>query len=184
MKQKHTFISAGLITVALLALVACGGLAQPVDVAMPAGNAVVLTQPDVPAANNVVAQSALAGTLEGIYNQVSPSVVHIQVVEQASSNTLNSPTFPAIPGFPNFPDLPQSNTPVQGEGSGFVWDKAGHIVTNNHVIENADQITVVFADGSMADGTLVGADRDSDLAILKVDVPDNRLQPVHGATSW
>jgi serine protease Do len=183
MKQKHTFISAGLITVALLGLVACGGIKQPVDVAMPAGNTVVLTQPDLPAANNTVAQAALQGTLEEIYKQVSPSVVHIQVVQASGDNNMNFPVLPEIPGFPNFPDLPQSNTPVRGEGSGFVWDKEGHVVTNNHVIENADQITVVFADGRMADGTLVGADRDSDLAILKVDVPEDRLQPVRLADS-
>jgi len=69
--------------------------------------------------------------------------------------------------------------PAFGEGSGFVWDKKGHIVTNNHVIDGAESITVVFSDDTDAEATLVGADPDSDLAVLKVDVPAGQLLPVH-----
>ncbi len=56
-----------------------------------------------------------------------------------------------------------------GSGSGFVYDTEGHIVTNNHVVANSSQYEVVFSDGTRQAGTLVGADADSDLAVLKVD---------------
>jgi S1-C subfamily serine protease len=54
-------------------------------------------------------------------------------------------------------------------GSGFVWDKDGHIVTNNHVVDGATDITVIFADGHRETAKVVGQDRDADLAVLKVD---------------
>ena len=64
-----------------------------------------------------------------------------------------------------------------------MWDKTGHIVTNNHVVEGADKIEVTFADGATVPATLVGANRDSDLAVVKVDVPASELHPVRGQTS-
>jgi 2-alkenal reductase len=56
-----------------------------------------------------------------------------------------------------------------GQGSGFVFDQAGHIVTNNHVIEGARQVEVTFADGRSAPATIIGTDPASDLAVLQVD---------------
>jgi serine protease Do len=66
----------------------------------------------------------------------------------------------------------------RGSGSGFVWDEAGHIVTNNHVVEGTDKIEVTFADGTIVPATLVGANRDSDLAVIKVNVPAEELHLV------
>jgi 2-alkenal reductase len=65
-----------------------------------------------------------------------------------------------------------------GTGSGFVLDTNGHIVTNNHVVEGAEQILVRFADDTMVEGELVGADVDSDLAVIRVDVPADLLREV------
>ena len=65
-----------------------------------------------------------------------------------------------------------------GTGSGFVLDTNGHIVTNNHVIEGADQILVRFADETVVEAELVGADVDSDLAVIRVDVPADLLREV------
>jgi serine protease Do len=70
-----------------------------------------------------------------------------------------------------------------GAGSGFVWDKQGHIITNNHVVANADKISVVFADGNSVLAQVVGTDPDSDLAVLKIDMPSDRLSPVKLADS-
>jgi S1-C subfamily serine protease len=64
------------------------------------------------------------------------------------------------------PMMPRLN---QALGSGFVWDEDGHIVTNNHVVANAKEIEVTFADGVTVPAELVGADPDSDLAVIKVD---------------
>ncbi|MEM3048732.1 MAG: trypsin-like peptidase domain-containing protein, partial [Candidatus Bathyarchaeia archaeon] len=63
-------------------------------------------------------------------------------------------------------------------GSGFVYNKEGHIITNNHVVDKADVIEVTFLDGSTFRATLIGADPYSDLAILKVDIAPDRLKPV------
>ncbi len=66
----------------------------------------------------------------------------------------------------------------QGQGSGFVYDAKGDIVTNFHVVEGATTIEVRFSSGFMAYGTVVGTDTDSDLAIVKVDAPAEELHPL------
>lgn len=66
----------------------------------------------------------------------------------------------------------------QGQGSGFVYDSLGHVITNFHVIEGAQIIEVRFTSGFMAYGTVVGTDTDSDLAIIKVDAPAGELHPL------
>jgi putative serine protease PepD len=67
---------------------------------------------------------------------------------------------------------------TQGEGSGFVLDDNGSIVTNAHVVDGASSITVTFTDGQKAAATLVGLDASTDVAILDVDVPASRLTPL------
>jgi S1-C subfamily serine protease len=59
-------------------------------------------------------------------------------------------------------------TPQQGQGSGFIIDKRGYILTNNHVVENASKITVTLSNGKKLAATLVGRDPESDLAVIKV----------------
>jgi 2-alkenal reductase len=100
--------------------------------------------------------SGLETTLETIYSQVSPSVVLIN------------------------DDMPATATSEAGAalGSGFVWDTKGDIVTNNHVIDGATNITVTFSDGTEVNASLVAADPDSDLAVIKVNPSGLSLQPV------
>lgn len=64
------------------------------------------------------------------------------------------------------------------QGSGFVIDDAGHIVTNYHVIENLTDLEVAFASGYKAHGEVIGTDIDSDLAIVKVDAPAEEIHPL------
>jgi len=71
----------------------------------------------------------------------------------------------------------------RGSGSGFVWDNDGHIVTNYHVIENADKATVTLADGQTHDADLVGYAPEKDLAILKIDIATDKLSPIPIGTS-
>jgi S1-C subfamily serine protease len=66
----------------------------------------------------------------------------------------------------------------QGQGSGFVYDGAGHVITNYHVIEGATLIEIHFTSGYMAYGTVIGTDLDSDLAVIKVDAPAEELHPL------
>jgi len=66
----------------------------------------------------------------------------------------------------------------RGSGSGFVWDKTGHIITNYHVIQGADKATVTFADQTTYPATLVGAAPEKDLAVLRIDPENMTLQPI------
>lgn len=70
-----------------------------------------------------------------------------------------------------------------GQGSGFVFDENGHIVTNNHVVQGANQINVLFDDGAALPARLVGRDPGSDLAVLKIDSAERSLIPIPLADS-
>lgn len=94
-----------------------------------------------------------------IYEHVSPSVVAIGV----SGNRT---------------DQFNQTQPFAGQGSGFVIDKAGHIVTNYHVVEGADNIAVEFFSGILTKGKVIGTDPDSDLAVIQVDLPAEDLFPI------
>ncbi len=177
-----TVMTMTLVLVFAIVLTACGAptLAQQAADVLDAPAATAT--PQIPISGSGVA--ALEGTLEGIYERVNPSVVNIQVVQKSKQSF----TMPEMPGLPNMPDFgfeipDQGEVYQRGEGSGFVWDKEGHIVTNNHVVDGADKISVTFYDGETVVGQVVGADADSDLAVVKVDVPAERLQPVQMADS-
>ena len=71
----------------------------------------------------------------------------------------------------------------QAQGTGFVYDTQGHIVTNQHVIDGATSVTVTFSDGSKAKATVVGSDASTDVAVLKVSVAASKLHPVSFADS-
>ncbi len=64
------------------------------------------------------------------------------------------------------------------QGSGFVYDSEGHIITNYHVVEGADQLEVAFSSGLKVRGKVIGTDLDSDLAVIKVDAPASELHPL------
>ena len=109
--------------------------------------------------------------------RLSPAVVNIataQTIEQPERNG------PRVPEGSPFEDLfrdffengqPRAPQTVQSLGSGFIISPEGYIVTNNHVIEEADEITVNFTDGSSLVATLVGTDPKTDIALLKVEPP-------------
>jgi len=63
-------------------------------------------------------------------------------------------------------------------GSGFMYDTDGHIITNNHVVEGANKVTVTFLDGAAYKANIVGTDPYSDLAVIKVDVPKEKQNPL------
>ena len=176
MKEKYLWIVA-LLLVSLMALSACSmpqfsnAVAAQSATSTPTEEPVVAQAPDAAGA-----VAALEGTLEQIYTKVNPSVVNIEVVETASASSSSI----QIPGFPSTPTQPQVQ---QALASGFVWDTQGHIVTNNHVVEGADKISVSFYDGTTVQAEVVGTDPDSDLAVIKVDVPADQLHPVQVADS-
>ena len=101
-----------------------------------------------------------------IYDQDSPGVVDITVTESSSSGTLS----PFGPG--------NGSQQAQAEGTGFVYDRQGDIVTAAHVVSGASKITVRFKDGTTASAKLVGTDPSTDTAVIKVSVPSSRLTPL------
>jgi len=88
--------------------------------------------------------------LISLYENVSPGVVSIRVLTDLGG----------------------------GQGSGFVIDHEGHIVTNFHVVQGATEIEVAFTSGLIVRGVVIGTDDDSDLAIIKVEVPADSLHPI------
>jgi serine protease Do len=123
---------------------------------------------------------ALQSTLQQIYDDVNPSVVNIQVVQ---GQGFPIPGLPENPESPFEPSIPDGFPSLQGVGSGFIWDSQGHIVTNNHVVDGAQSISVTFYDDTTVSAELVGTDPHSDLAVIKADVPAASLQPVEMADS-
>ncbi len=101
--------------------------------------------------------------------RVNPAVVNID----ASANTSGrGGQRPLRPGSDDPGDAPRDlDTPRPGSGSGFFIDRAGFILTNNHVIEAAQRITVTLADGRSFRAEVVGADAATDIALLRVDGP-------------
>jgi S1-C subfamily serine protease len=71
----------------------------------------------------------------------------------------------------------------QGSGTGFIWNRQGHIVTNFHVVYGANSITVMLADRTEHKATLIGADPDHDVAVLQIRAPEESLSPLTIGTS-
>jgi 2-alkenal reductase len=174
MSKKILIASSILVIAALLA-----GCASPAALATPTTGAAT-SQPVTVVKNVTTAE--LQTAYEQIYQQVNPSVVDIRVVQKASAAQNSQYTVPSVPGFPQF-SAPQDNTPTQVEGAGFVYDMNGDIITNNHVVTDAQRIIVTFNDGTEANATLVGTDPGSDLAVIKVSVDASLLKPVTLADS-
>jgi S1-C subfamily serine protease len=118
--------------------------------------------------------SAEERLVASVYERVAPSVVHIRVVQHVSGG--EAPQI-EIPGWPDHPELPDDFY-RRGEGSGFIWDRDGDIVTNYHVVQDAEEVEVTFLDGVTLPAEVVGTDPDSDLAVLKVERPGDQLNPV------
>ncbi len=155
------------IAICTVLALAAGTLATPMqaqnraagDPAQHASSTPVATTPSVP-------------SLAPMIRRVSPAVVNIAtrgtIRERAPRNPLLEDPF-----FRRFFDVPpdggQRERPFQSAGSGVIIDaRAGHIITNAHVVENASEITVTLQDGRDLKAEIVGADAPSDIAVLKV----------------
>ena len=103
--------------------------------------------------------------MSDIYDRTVRSIVGLRVIASVNMGD-------GIPG-----RLPNDFL-SRASGSGFVWDDQGHILTNRHVVNGADRIVVVLSDGSQTDAEIVGADPDSDLAIIRIIDDEVRPPPV------
>jgi S1-C subfamily serine protease len=158
--MKHSlkplvFISAGLIFLLSCQIVTGIPLrtATPTSAALPTPMTESLTMP-TPSQNTPPPTPDLVGmedSLVALYEKVNPGVVTIRVLTSESTG---------------------------GLGSGFVIDTDGHIVTNYHVVEGESDLEVDFPSGYKTRGDVVGIDLDSDLAVIKVEAPQDELHPL------
>ena len=165
MKKRSVFLS---VPVVLVLIASASALLHPLpsNVAAQTGTGTATATPTASVTQTASGSLLTDGTVieqvqsiyRGIYDTVNPSVVNIQVL-----GTYNYGFYVGA---------------VSSQGSGFVWDTQGHIVTNNHVVENAYNITVTFSDGTTTTAEVVGTDVQSDLAVIKVDPTGLTLHPV------
>nr|AUN35549.1 HtrA protease/chaperone protein [uncultured bacterium] len=129
------------------------------------------------AANPAATTLPLNGFTE-IVKKAGPAVVNISV----NATRKASAEMPQIPeefreffrGFggknmPNFPNMPRGDTPMRGLGSGFIVSNDGYILTNAHVVDGADTVTVRLTDRREFRAKVVGSDKQTDIAVLKID---------------
>jgi S1-C subfamily serine protease len=109
-------------------------------------------------------------SINQIYNRAAPGVVQVSTTSVVNVNPTDPFGFP-IPGF-------QQQETQKALGSGFVWDKAGHIVTNFHVVQGAKSIQVSFSNHDSMNAHVVGVDPSTDVAVLKVDAKARALTPL------
>ena len=105
----------------------------------------------VKGSSSVISPTGGASDVSGVARKVTPSVVNINVKSTTSANPF------------------MLETPQEGTGSGVIYSSGGYIITNNHVIEGAQDITVTLASGEELKGMKVGADPENDIAVVKID---------------
>ena len=123
------------------------------------GETNVVQASKAPTAEPVAFQKARGHTINEIYRAAAPGVVHITATGQTT-------------------DAFGGTQVQQAVGSGFVIDKAGHIVTNYHVVEGAASVEVSFSNNESMKAKVVGKDPATDIAVLKVDTPSRALRPL------
>lgn len=162
MERRRTLFS-GLVILTLVVGVGIGSIvSERVTATGQVGQTPVqLTIPDPVQLSNVFREVAA---------EVGPAVVHINTTATVTGGGLGD-LFGGLPldDFLFGPDAAPEAVPRQGLGSGFIVDPSGYIVTNNHVIDGADEINVVLADDSEFEGSVVGTDYETDIAVIKID---------------
>ena len=155
---------------AVIALVASAVLGGAVAVGAVAalggldGGTTVVTETPSAASPGLAPRSGAAMTVHEIYERAASGVVRVN----ATSNSTSSSGTPS----------PFGAQGVSALGSGFVIDKTGHIVTNYHVVEGADEVTVSFSNRDTVKAEVVGTDPSSDLAVLRVQTAASALTPL------
>jgi S1-C subfamily serine protease len=122
-------------------------------------------QPQASAASVTAPTHGLS--IRDIYTRSAPGVVQV-----------TSTSFVNVPSDPFFGNLFPTQQQQQSLGSGFVIDKAGHIVTNYHVVSGAKRVSVSFSNGASTKASVVGTDPSSDLAVLKIDASARAFTPL------
>ena len=161
-----------LLPVAVAAVIGVAAGAGAYAVSNRGSTTTTTTRVVVPAQPASSTSTSTVDSLSQLYKQDAPGVVDITVTSTTTSGSSGANPF-------GFPGNPQQKQKQQAEGTGFVIDKKGDIMTAQHVVNGAQSITVHFQDGSSAKATLVGKpDRTTDTAVIHVDVPASKLHPL------
>ncbi|MDM3869827.1 Do family serine endopeptidase [Porticoccus sp. W117] len=119
-----------------------------------------------------VSASAELPDFTQLIEESSPAVVKIEVEGKAASSSQQEQMEEMLRRFFGQRGAPRQQQPRRSSGSGFVVSDDGYILTNNHVVENGDTITVRFSDREEFTAEIIGTDRETDLALLKIDAKD------------
>ena len=173
MSRRFTFVSVSLTAVVAFlvgAIFAGGGVGQPSvsgQVVRTPGIGPLPRPIDVPSAIPIL-------NFADVVDRINPAVVNIDATTRGRDpRSRRNRLLPEVPGPLDGPNDSgprfELDSPRRGEGSGFIIDADGQILTNNHVIERAERITVKLSDGRTVRARVIGTDPDTDIALIKVD---------------
>ncbi len=159
-KNSRTALATAMTSAALLGAASVAGLSLVLDDGAPAA------APQVTVTNAAAATSSSSSTVGEIYKRSADAVVKITVTSAGQASPMGG-----------------SGGTQQAQGSGFVYDTDGHVITNQHVVDGAESVSVKFANGKTYPATVVGTDPSTDLAVIDVDAPASALKPLELADS-
>jgi len=180
MSKRFTVITLALSTAVafLVGLILAGGVPP---------TPVVSTAPPTPAPSRAKPRPAAFGSGAAVVNfadvaeRINAAVVNIDAASKGQSGREAQRYWQRAPDDPVEGPAPRDpDTPRQGSGSGFIVDRDGYILTNNHVIEGAERITVTLADGRVFRGEVVGADPAIDVALVRIPSGQNLPEALLG----
>jgi serine protease Do len=148
------------------------------------GSPVAAAKPALPGISSL---EDLSESFASIAEHVKPSVVYIKSGHKPERQTRNAPRFEVPPEFEpffrNFPPMMQEPQFQESSGSGFIVSRDGYILTNNHVVDGSDQVTVRLLDRREFKAKVVGTDPSTDLAVLKIDAKNLVPAPLGSSAS-
>jgi len=159
MFRTRTLMAVAVLAALAAGLIGAGAASVLIDNSSTISTTTVVRETAVGAAANA---STAPLSVANVYKRAAPGVVEITVTTGSSSPFGGS---------------------SQAQGSGFVYDSDGHIVTNDHVVDGATSVSVRLANGARYPATVVGTDPSTDLAVIKIDAPASQLHPLTVADS-
>ncbi len=178
MPMNKSWVRRGLLA-SLVWLAACGpGSTAQAQSAAAAGKAAGTEPAEASAASDTLAAARLSSAFRGAADGALPAVVSIRVL-QTQRIVRGRPRLRFFPDVPGMPELRQEfEAPTQGTGSGFIFDERGFIMTNRHVVDEADEVVVTLSDGREYNAAVVGTDAMTDVAVIRIEPENGESMPV------